>query len=78
MTANEHEVAGALVREFAMKTPLLIVLIAVIIGAGGGLAAMNNACKKSQCGGSDYLNRISASIGGGSAGVKLPSGRAAG
>jgi hypothetical protein len=47
VTANEHEVAGALVREFAMKTPLLIVLIAVIIGAGGGLAAMNNACKKS-------------------------------
>ena len=33
---------------------------------------------KAQCGGSDYLNRISASIGGGSAGVKLPSGRAAG
>jgi len=30
------------------------------------------------CSGSDYLNRISASIGGGSAGVKLPSGRAAG
>ena len=48
VTANEHEVAGALVREFAMKTPLLIVLIAaIVIGAGGGLAAMNNACKKS-------------------------------
>jgi hypothetical protein len=38
----------ALVREFAMKSPLLIVLIAaIVIGAGGGLAAMNNACKKS-------------------------------
>ena len=47
VTANEHEVAGALVREFAMKTPLLIVFIAaIVIGAGGGLAAMNNACKK--------------------------------
>src|SRR5262249_42193854 len=31
-----------------------------------------------QCSGSDYLNRISALIGGGSAGVKLPNGRAAG
>jgi hypothetical protein len=39
---------GALVREFAMKSPLLIALIAaIVIGAGGGLAAMNNACKKS-------------------------------
>ena len=37
VTANEHEVAGALVREFAMRTPLLIVLIAaIVIGAGGG------------------------------------------
>ena len=38
----------ALVRDFAMKSPLLIALIAaIVIGAGGGLAAMNNACKKS-------------------------------
>jgi hypothetical protein len=33
--------------EFAMKRPLLIALIAVIVlGAGSGLAAMHNACKK--------------------------------
>ena len=37
----------ALVREFAMKSPVLIALIAaIVIGAGGGLAAMNNACIK--------------------------------
>jgi Protein of unknown function (DUF5131) len=35
-------------------------------------------CRRLDCSGSDYLNRISASIGGVSAGVKLPSGRAAG
>jgi hypothetical protein len=38
----------ALAREFAMKSPLsiaLIVIAVIIIGAGGGLAAMNNACK---------------------------------
>jgi protein gp37 len=35
-------------------------------------------CRRLDCSGSDYLRRISASIGGVSAGVKLPSGRAAG
>jgi len=28
-----------------MKTPLLIVLAAALLGAGGALAMMNNACK---------------------------------
>jgi hypothetical protein len=28
-----------------MKTPLLIVLTAIVLGAGGALAIMNNACK---------------------------------
>jgi len=38
----------ALVREFAMKSPLLNALIAaIVVDAGGGLAAKNNACKKS-------------------------------
>ncbi len=30
-----------------MKTPLLIVLTAVVLGAGSALAVMNNACKSS-------------------------------
>jgi hypothetical protein len=31
-----------------MKRPLLIALIAaIVVGAGSGLAAMNNACKRS-------------------------------
>ena len=30
-----------------MKTPLLIVLAVVVLGAGSALAIMNNACKSS-------------------------------
>ena len=30
-----------------MKTPLLIVLAVVVLGAGSALAVMNNACKSS-------------------------------
>jgi len=30
-----------------MKTPLLIVLAVVVLGAGSTLAVMNNACKSS-------------------------------
>ena len=33
-----------------MKTPLSIVLVAVVLVAGGGLAIMNNACKSSHHG----------------------------
>jgi len=33
--------------EVAMKTPLLMVLGAAVLLAGGGLALMNNACKSS-------------------------------
>jgi hypothetical protein len=31
-----------------MKSPLVIVLVAVMLVAGGTLAVMNNACKTSQ------------------------------
>jgi hypothetical protein len=33
VTANEHEVAGALIREFAMKTPLLICSLPRLLSA---------------------------------------------
>jgi hypothetical protein len=38
--------SGGQIREFAMKTTLLIALtVAVVLGAGSGLAVLNQACK---------------------------------
>ena len=41
-------VSGTTVREVDMKIPVLIVLALVLLGTGGTLAFMNNACKSSQ------------------------------
>lgn len=39
--------SGAGSSEAAMKTPVLILLILVVLVAGSALAIMNNACKSS-------------------------------
>ena len=44
---GSFEPRGARISEVAMKTPLLIVLAVVVLGAGSALAIMNNACKSS-------------------------------
>ena len=40
---NNSEGSGARISEVAMKTPLLIVLAVVVLGAGCTLAVLNNA-----------------------------------
>lgn len=41
-------VSGTTVRDVDMKIPVLIVFALVLLGTGGTLAFMNNACKSSQ------------------------------
>ena len=45
---DENSAALGLVAEAAMKTPILMILIATAVIVGGVLAVMNNACKSSQ------------------------------
>ena len=44
---NRHREARGDLSEVAMKTPLSIVLAAVVLVAGSSLAIMNSACKSS-------------------------------
>jgi hypothetical protein len=39
--------SGTRSSEVAMKTPLLVILTAVVLGVGSTLAIMNNSCKSS-------------------------------